>query len=221
MLGAVAVLAVLAVGGLIWIARPRQQEALPEPLAQPEIPQGLTADGRPYLGHPDAPVEIVDFSDFQCPHCKNFAVNIAPKVMAEYVSSGQARLVFRHFPILDDPEKGAMESTNAAIAATCAKEQDAFWELHDLLFAKQPAVRNSGAFTQSALASMAHDIGLDMEAFSACMTSQEAADFVAADRQAALELELNATPTIVIGSEHIVGGDLDKIREAMKKALGS
>jgi len=87
----------------------------------------------PILGKNSAPVTIVEFSDFQCPFCRSFFMNTYPKLKKDYIDSGKARLLFRHFPI----PATHPNAPKAHEASECANEQGKFWEYHDLLFREQ------------------------------------------------------------------------------------
>ncbi len=95
----------------------------------------------PTLGSLDAPVLIVEFSDFQCGFCRKFWGDTFPKLKSTYIDKGQLRFVYRHFAIL------GKHSVQAAQAAECAGEQGKFWSYHDKLFGKQGAL----AFTEAKL----------------------------------------------------------------------
>ncbi|MCB0229190.1 MAG: thioredoxin domain-containing protein, partial [Anaerolineae bacterium] len=85
-------------------------------------------------GSPDAPVTIIEYSDFQCPFCSRWVEQTYPSLLKDYVDSGKVQLVFRDFPLSFHPN-----ADEAAVASRCAAEQDAYWAMHDALFAGQPA----------------------------------------------------------------------------------
>lgn len=150
------------------------------------------------LGDPDAPLTVVEYSDFQCPFCQMVAVGILPQIQREYIDAGQVRFVYRHFPILGE------ESLGAALAAECAGEQDKFWQYHDVLFANQMG-ENRGAFAIDRLKTFAHELGLDGAAFDACLDSERYLAKVQADRAEGQAQGVRSTPTIVVGESVIVG----------------
>jgi protein-disulfide isomerase len=84
----------------------------------------------------DAPVVLVEFSDFQCPYCKKFTDEIEPAIMRDFVSTGKVLFKYVPYSFLDDNSPGR-ESKNAAEAAYCAGDQGKFWEYHDMLFTNQ------------------------------------------------------------------------------------
>jgi hypothetical protein len=93
--------------------------------------------GSPVLGSPEAPVIVVDFSDFQCPKCARYVKSTEPEIKKEYVETGKIALIFKHFPRLGE------DSLSAALTSECANEQGKFWEYHDALFQNQQG-ENSG-----------------------------------------------------------------------------
>ncbi|MEW5990459.1 MAG: thioredoxin domain-containing protein [Chloroflexota bacterium] len=153
---------------------------------------------RPVLGDATASVVIVEYGDFQCPSCGAFARTVEPQLRAAYIDPGLARLEWHDFAWIGP------ESREAANAARCAGDHGRFWEYHDRLYQSQ-AGENQGAFSRDRLKAMAIDLGLEPEAFGACVDSGRYAGAVQADFQAVRSLGLNGTPTFFIGSQRIVG----------------
>lgn len=129
--------------------------------ALPSGPVRASIEGAPFLGRADAPVTVVEFSDYQCPFCSRFFAATLPELKAEYIDAGKVRYVFRDYPI----DKLHPQARKAAEAAHCAGDQGKFWEMHDLLF------RNSKALAPAQLAEYARSIGLDGAAFDECLGS--------------------------------------------------
>lgn len=152
------------------------------------------ADGRS-AGDPDAPVTIEVYEDFQCPACAAFAAQTERQLMDEYVGTGKAVFIFRHFPFLEPAPGG--ESTQASNASMCAAEQGRFWDYHDMLFANQTS-ENRGAFSDRRLEAIAETIGLDMDAFRACFDEDRYRQEIDADELRGLDLGVNATPSIAV-----------------------
>jgi protein-disulfide isomerase len=92
----------------------------------------VSIDDDPVLGKADAPVTIVEFSDFQCPYCKQYFDNTFGQIKAQYIDTGKVKLVYRDFPLSFHPM-----AEPSAEAANCAMEQGKFWEMHDKIFASQ------------------------------------------------------------------------------------
>ncbi len=101
------------------------------------IPVDFTRRGHPYRGAVDAPLTVEEFSDYHCPFCARFALQVQPTLVEEYAASGKVRFVFREYPIISLHPNAAKVSA----AALCAGEQgaEAYWKLHDALFAQQGA----------------------------------------------------------------------------------
>ena len=150
------------------------------------------------LGNLDAPLTIVEYSDFQCPYCQKAALEIVPQIEAGYVANGKAKLVWKQFPIEGE------ESVWAAEASECAAEQNAFWEYHDTLFLNRQGI-NVGTFVIGNLKLIAEKLGLDTEAFNACLDEGRYTDKVADDYNEASRRGVNSTPTFFVGQTQVVG----------------
>ena len=174
--------------------------------------------GLPARGPADAPVTILEFSDFQCGFCAR-AAGTVKQVLAEYPQD--VKLVYAHFPLGNHPW-----ATPAAIASSCAAEQDegAFWTLHDLYFAEQRAmtVANVAAKSRAALAGS----GLDMAAWEACATDESSAEHQAAaaavQEQMALgeEYGVRGTPGFFVNGRFLNGAQpLEAFQATIESAL--
>lgn len=162
------------------------------------IPSGLTKDGDPVLGSPDAPVTITEFSDYQCPHCANFAKNTLPLVIKDYVATGKVRYVHQDAAILGE------ESQWAAQAAHCAADQGHFWEYHELLFQKQSG-ENQGTFSRDNLKKYAADLGLDTTKFNQCVEQNTYSQKVVQETATAKQRGLKGTPSFFVDDEFVEG----------------
>ena len=100
---------------------------------QPNIPLKISVDNDPIIGNPNAPVTIIEFSDFQCPFCARFHIQTLPAIIEEYINEDKVKLVFRDFPI----QSIHPNALPASVAAECANEQGKFKEMHDILFERQ------------------------------------------------------------------------------------
>ncbi|HEY0097270.1 MAG TPA: thioredoxin domain-containing protein [Archangium sp.] len=159
------------------------QITLPEPPKPPVERKEVAATG-PSKGPDNAPITIVEFSDFQCPFCSR-AMKAVDEVMAAYPN--QIRLVFRHYPL--DFHK---QAPKAAEASLCANDQGKFWEYHDTLFANQQALE------VAQLKEHAKKVGLDSARFDKCLDSGEKAGTVAADMADGQKVGVNGTPAFFI-----------------------
>jgi protein-disulfide isomerase len=177
------------------------------------IPTGLTDDGDPTLGTADAPVTIVEYSDYQCPHCAAFAQNTLAAVIKNYVTAGDVRYIHRDAAILGE------ESQWAAQAANCAAEQGHFWEYHELLFERQ-GDRNSGTYSRDSLKQYADELGLDTEAFNECVDSNKYAEEVVQETQEAQQRGVEGTPTFFVNEEVIPGNvPFEQMQEVIDRQL--
>lgn len=181
---------VCASAGLVW----RVFWSSPAPTARrgPSVPTSpLSLDGVPIEGDVNAPVVIIEYSDFECPFCGKFAREILPALRSDYVGRGKARIAFRQFPI-----KGHRNAERAAEAALCAEAQGRFWLLHDSLFAR-PQLEGAD------LGQMVKSAGVDIAGFEACM-SRAPQQIVSRDVDSGKALGVFGTPTFFIGRD--VGG---------------
>ena len=148
----------------------------------------LPVGGEPFKGSPTARVAIVEYSDFQCPFCGEYAREVYPKVDGEYVKSGKVRYYFRDLPLPAHPQ-----ALPAALASRCAGEQGKFWEMHDSLFADQAALAPAD------LSRRAKALGLDETKFSECLASGRYKDNIRRSMVGAERMGINGTPAFVLG----------------------
>lgn len=167
--------------------------------------QPLVADppdgGRNSRGSQQAPVTIVEFSDFQCSHCAALHQSLDDVV---HRMGGKVRVVFRHFPLdrscnPNVPTHVHPSACLAAVAAECAGDQGKFWPYHNLLFANQDAL------SREFLIRYAERLGIDVARFTACLGSAEAQGRVRQDTEEGTRLGLDSTPTLFINGRTIKG----------------
>ncbi|MBE2220527.1 MAG: DsbA family protein [Anaerolineae bacterium] len=207
----IGIIAIVIMAGLLnWMQQIRsaQAEATFQPpniLTTPAITDGKT------WGPADAPVVIQEFSDFQCPYCRRFTIGTSQQIIEKYGDSGQVRFEYNHYAFL------GQESVQAAEAAECANEQGAFWDYHDTLFLNQNG-ENQGAFNDSNLKSFAARIGLDEQAFNACLDSGKYQEAVEASFANGVELGVKSTPSFIVNGELVNGAlpfaDFDQVIES-------
>jgi protein-disulfide isomerase len=192
----VVVIAVLAVVGVILATRPITVNVDDEILTRyAGLPTSTTDRGFPVLGNPDAPASLVEYSSFDCPSCQRFHDTVTKDII-DRVRSGEAS--FTYVPVFGT---GSIPNgEDAAIAAICAGEQGMFWEYHDLLFEWQ-AVHVAAAFQPRRLTSGAIELGLDMDAFNSCLTSEEAAEVIDNARSAFAQSQSTGTPSLFINDQ--------------------
>jgi protein-disulfide isomerase len=147
-------------------------------------------------GDPNAPITILEFGDFQCPACQQFATFVKPQVDLAYVDEGVARFVFHDYPIVS----GHPYAFLAARAARCALDQGEqyFWPFHDQLFSHQSTWSVSQSPPMNAFESYAAAIGLDVDDFAGCLDSDRHAEVVSANMRLGTELGVSGTPTIFV-----------------------
>jgi protein-disulfide isomerase len=162
------------------------------------IAQGLTPEGDHFFGRADAPVTIVDFSDFLCTTCRAFAVETEPKIVESYITTGKVKLVFHHLLQLGPG------SVRTAEAAECAADQGTFWPMHDMLYERQDEVFRTSDL-DTTLVGFGRDLGLDTVAFSDCLTSHKHLAAVQAADQAAQAAGVRFRPTIDINGVRLTG----------------
>ncbi len=152
----------------------------------------------PVRGNPNAKLTIVEFADYQCPFCARFQKDVLTPMLKEYVDTGKVRFVFKNLAFL------GKESTDAANAALCAKEQNKFWEYHDKLFDSQDG-ENQGGFAPDKLKGFAAALGLNAAQFNSCLDAQKYNAQVTADNAEAAKNGFQSTPSTAVGNTPIVG----------------
>jgi len=184
--------------------RGRVELLLPTVPAAPPVVVNVSATG-PAKGAANAPVTLVEFSDFQCPACKR-GRDLTRQLAEAY--GDRLRIVFKHLPLpMHDQAFGAAQ------AAFCAGEQGKFWEFHDALF-------STADLSAPSLAGMAADLGLDVRAFDACVNSEASRNAVLQDQKEAQESGIRGTPTFVLNGTLIRGAkSLDEFKRLIDERL--
>jgi len=170
------------------------------------------------LGSADAPVTVVEFTDYQCTYCLRFIQQTFPKLKEEFIDTGKVRWVVRDMPL--GFHKNARK---AAQAAHCAGEQDKFWEMRGVLFA------NAKKLEEENLPNYAQTLGLDMTAFDSCLASDRHLAAIDKSSQDAGGVQITGTPTFVVGKasgdwvegKRVVGArDFKIFEENIRSVLG-
>ena len=143
----------------------------------------------PVLGQPDAPVTLVEFSDYQCPFCRQFFATTFPELKRDYIDTGKVRYVFRDFPL----DRLHPQARKAAEAAHCAGDQGKYWEMHDRLF------RHQETLAPPQLSEHARALGLDGAIFDTCLNSGTHAARVNKGFRDGLAAGVQGTPGFVVG----------------------
>lgn len=153
------------------------------------------------LGNKNAKVAVIEYSDFQCPFCRRFWKEALPQLKKEYIDTGKAVFVYRHYPL--DFHPGALP---AAKASECAAELGKFWELHDKIFQEQDKLgQGTIQFTVADIKSWAAQIGLKAGNFNQCLDSAKYDDRVSDDLKSGVAAGVSGTPTVFINGQRIVG----------------
>ncbi|MDK9556799.1 thioredoxin domain-containing protein [Marinobacter sp. M216] len=189
---AVLVLAAVAIGLFFLTAKPKPSSSeLPVAASNADpFPAELDRYGVS-VGPADAPVVVREFADYQCPACGRFS-DASQKLKAQYVEAGKVRFVYFDLPL--QQHQNAMP---AAQAARCAGDQDAYWDMHDQLFAAQSEWSSSddpvATFTR-----YAGELGLEERRFRRCMTTELHREAVEESRRVAMQLRVASTPTVLV-----------------------
>ena len=144
---------------------------------------------RPVLGSENAPVTMVEFSDYQCPFCRRFATTVFPTIKREYIDTGKVRYVFRDFPLSSIHP----QAQKAHEGAHCAREQNKYWEMHDLLFQDQKKLPSQE------MSQFAEQVGLDVDTFQHCLDSGKHGPSIKKDIADGSKAGVRGTPSFVIG----------------------
>jgi protein-disulfide isomerase len=181
-----------------------------DPLA--ETRAKIQMSDAPSVGDSNAPVTLVEYSDFQCPVCKSLH-DVLRGILPNY--AGKVRVVFKDFPL----EQVHPWARTAAIAGRCAYQQDAkaFWKVYDLIYDNQEVISAANAWTK--MADYAAQSGLNADAFKTCMASPEAAAAVDISRENGQRLEVGSTPTVFVNGRRIVGADQRLLDQYIKYEL--
>jgi protein-disulfide isomerase len=172
-------------------------QQVPNPGAAPDAPAArveVSEDDDAVLGDDDAPVTIVEFSDYECPFCGRHFQQTYPQLKADYIDTGKVRLVFRDFPLSFHPS-----AQKAAEAAECAGDQNKYWEMHDKLFQNQQALGVTN------LKQYAADLGLNTGTFNSCLDSGKYAQEIQADMADGSAAGVSGTPSFFINGRLVVG----------------
>ena len=151
------------------------------------------------MGVPNAPVKIVEFSDYQCPFCERFSTDTEPSLIESYISTGKVHFTYRSTGnwVSQNINSGLTESEDAAEAAYCAGDQGKYWEMHDMIFANVLG-EDVGSFTDRRLSAIAEKTGLDMTQYEECYSSNKYREEVVKDGQDALAAGVQGTPSFVL-----------------------
>ena len=209
---AIGIVALFGVGALAYVASRPKNVATTVDAAKivPGEPQGYL------LGNPNAPVQVIEFADFECPACGQFATLAEPDIRKRLVEAGTISYRYYDYPL--PMHKNTWAASNAA---ACADEQGKFWEMHDQLFNAQDqwngqaTSRPKGKFMEYAKA-----LNLNMDQFEACFDSKKYQPRIKANELMATRRGASQTPTFVIGDKMIGGAiSFDRFKALVDSAL--
>lgn len=216
-LGSVGVIGIGALGYTVGtnlvggaVVEPVELEGVEDPEALISMARGVEH------GDPQAPVRILEFSDYQCPGCARFASEIKTLLTVNYIETGKVLFVYYDFPIVAAHKHAFL----AARAARCAGEQGEYWAYHDHLFGQQPRWSAKANATDE-FVDYAEAVGLDRKAFEGCLKSERYADVVTANLRLGEQLGVSGTPTLYIDGKLIRGlSGYEQLREVIEAELG-
>lgn len=177
---------------------------------QPQQPtKGVASiDDDPIMGDKNAPVTIIEFSDYECPFCKRYFDDTFPQLKEKYIDTGKVKIVFRDLPLsFHDPM-----ATKEAVAANCARKQGGdtkYFQYHDEIFKRTKS--NGNGLSDTDLTTIATSLSLNLSTFNTCLADPAQTDEVKKDLADATKAGASGTPTFVVGnstSNGEISGDL-------------
>jgi protein-disulfide isomerase len=217
-------LAIVGVAAIAWIVvKGRTGNAAMEPVEVEgaQDPQALVAKAQGVSVGPDsAPVKMLVFSDFQCPYCGTFALQVEPVLKNDFVTTGKLQIVYYDFPLGGSHRFSFLASRGAR----CAGDQKKFWEYHDMLFARQA----DWSFEQNPpvgkLLELGKEVGLNEKQFESCLKSDKYQDVVSANRTLGDRLLVNSTPTLFMNGRKVpsdMGLNIEELRKLVNQSAGT
>lgn len=206
--GSIFLAAILISGSMLYVNHSQKSLRGAAQVAQGGAPgKGLTdrvnvsVDDDPFLGSKDAPVTVIEFSDFQCPFCRKFWKDTLSQLKKDYINTGKARFVYRDFPLDFHPG-----SKVAAEGSECANEQGKYWPMHDRIFEEQ-GKQGEGTVQFSAveIKKWAGAVGVNQDQFNKCLDSHKYKAEVEKDLGDGGAAGVSGTPTLFINGRPIVG----------------
>lgn len=193
-----------------FLFRGEMSDLTKDPLA--EARAQIQLQNTPMLGDPNAPITLVEYSDFECPVCRNLH-DVLRGMLPKYP---QVKVYFKDFPI----EQLHPWARTAALAARCAYQQDpkAFWKMYDLIYDGQELISAGNAYQK--MANFARQSGLNADSLKACMAGTEAGAAVDASRANGQKLDVNSTPTVFVNGRRLVGADPHLLEQYLNYEIG-
>jgi len=163
------------------------RKALPGKM--PFKPVDASSEGSPVMGQADAPITMVEFTDFQCPFCRRYSNGTFPQIIKDYVETGKVRYVVRQFPLKAIHPK----AVKASEASLCAGDQGKYWEMHDRIF------KMTKSFEMEEWVRHAEGLDLEMSSFKDCLENGKNASNVERDLKEGTDLGMRGTPGFFFG----------------------
>ncbi|HQV71247.1 MAG TPA: thioredoxin domain-containing protein [Thermoflexales bacterium] len=200
MLAVIGAIAVLIIGGAVFLVNSQNNKALaPITVSNEAAPANAEANSRAW-GPKDAPIQIVEWLDYQCPYCGQFATKYEKDIQTAFAPTGKVRYEVRSASFI------GVESVNAAEAALCAVDQNLFWQMHHAIFQNQPKAENSGEMSKDRLKTIAAKVtGMDTSTFNQCLDSGKYSQAVADERANSQKSGIQSTPTFVVNGKNRTG----------------
>jgi protein-disulfide isomerase len=215
LIGVVAI-AVVAVLLLVLKNQPAEATIPAESIARYDgIPQSQTDEGFPQLGAETAPVKVIEYSSFDCPHCMEFHDQVMPTVI-DRVRAGEVQ--FTYIPLYN--WGSITNGQGAARAAVCVAQQGQFWPFHDALFVWQGAYANT-AFSDARLQTGISNLTIDRAQWDQCMGNGTADQILNAALRASQLQNISGTPTVVVNGTVLQNVDINTVNTAISSALAS
>jgi len=175
----------------------KSQQAPEQPNVQPT---NISTDDDPIRGDQNAPITIIEFSDFQCPFCARFQTQTLPLILEQYVDTGKVKFVFRDFPI----QSSHPNAMPAAAAAECANEQGKYWQFHDELFENQGVWNKMSILNATKIfKEYATKLELNQDQFNSCLDTGKYIGEINSDLSDGRKYGITGTPGFFVGNEKI------------------
>ncbi len=183
----------------------------PEPAATGE--STIPLDDDPVLGSHDAPVTMIEYSEYLCPYCRRFVLETMPLIEEEYIDSGQVKLVFRDFPVHGEP------AVILAMVAECAADQGNFWDMHVLLFEKVEEWSESDD-PLNVFQGYAEEIDIDPQELVNCLEQGKPYQRILEDYNVGTEDGVKGTPSFLVNGNLVVGAQpFEEFQRIIEEAL--
>lgn len=188
-----------------------EPDATPDETKEPLIP----LDDDPVLGSPDAPVTMIEYSEYMCPYCQRFVLETLPLIEEEYIDTGQVKLIFRDFPVHGQP------AVMLAMVAECAADQGNFWDMHVLLFERVEEWSQS----EDPLATFqgyAEQVGIDQHELVNCLELGTPFERIQEDYNIGVQDGVTGTPSFLINGTLVVGAQpLEEFQRIIEDELAA